>query len=213
MKNINKLSKIVAASLGTVATLGMLPQAAAETVSLQATVDVLNTFTLVQDNQINFGTIRAKASTDGANTAFITLPANATTNASVGTAVGANNTDVPGITELTAGSPGQYSVSGAASFTSLTISVDADSVNLTGTGIPPGKPTYLQLGTLRVRDSTGAETPLNTTGTTLPTIGDGTLTFTVGGTLSTQDTADLALTDGNYADGTYAGSLVLTVVY
>ena len=213
MKNINKLSKIVAASLGTVATLGMLPQAAAETVSLQATVDVLNTFTLAQSSQINFGTLRAKASTDSANTAFVTLSANAATNASTGTTVGANNTDVPGVTVLTAGAPGTYAVTGAANFTALQISVDADSVNLTGSGIPPGKPTYLQMGSLRVRDTAGTETPLNTTGTTLPTIGDGSLTFTVGGTLTTQDNADLALTDGNYADGTYAGSLVLTVTY
>jgi hypothetical protein len=215
MKNINKLSKVVAATLGTVATLGMLPQATAETVSLDATVDVLNTFSLVQDSAISFGVVRATASTDAANTAYVVLPASPTGAITNDTTTGANSTSVPAMSVLTAGAPGQYTVSGAAAFTSLNISVDSNSVNLVGSGIPPAKPSYFTLGSLTMKDATNPAKSLSSTPDTLTTLADGSLVFTVGGTLTTADNADTVtdFTDGNYQDGTYSGSLTLTVEY
>lgn len=216
MKNINKLSKAIATSLGTVALLGALP-ASAETVQLDASVTVLNTFTLAQTTALSFGTVRAKASTDNANTANIVLPPASGATATSGTAVGADNTDVPAMTTLTAGAQGVYAVTGAAAFTPLNMSISSNTIDLTLASAPPSAPNAFQLGTLRAVDGSGNEIPLVDSGVadgnTLSTDVNGALTFTVGGTLSTQDHASRAFTNGNYTDGAYSGSLTLTVDY
>lgn len=216
MNNINKLSKAIAASLGTVALLGTLP-VSAETVQINASVTVLNTFTLAQTTPLSFGTVRAKASTDNANTANIVLPPASGASATSGTTVGADNTDVPTMSTLTAGAQGVYAVSSAAAFTPLNFSVSSNSVSLTLASAPPTSPNAFTLSALRAVDGSGNEIPLVDSGVadgnTLTTDVNGALAFTVGGTLSTQDHASRAFTNGNYTDGAYSGSLTLTVDY
>lgn len=69
LKNIRYTMSIIAAC----AAIGMATDAKAQTVSMDATVVVQNTLTLVEDAQMNFGTLAAFKDTVGAQVASIVL--------------------------------------------------------------------------------------------------------------------------------------------
>ncbi|MCA1929494.1 hypothetical protein, partial [Rheinheimera sp.] len=101
----------VAAGVGLVAAVVSQGQAIAETVPSTASVTVQNTFTLAQVQALTFGTIRAVADPAGTQLGSIVVspnPAIAQTASTNGTNASAQ--------VITAGSAGQFSVTGAAPF-------------------------------------------------------------------------------------------------
>lgn len=201
--NVNK----VAAGVGLVAVVVGQGQALAETVPASASVSVQNTFTLTQVQPLAFGTIRAVAQADGANSATVVIspvPSTAPAAASLGTA---------SAQVITAGTPGQFSVAGAAPFANLNINFPATQTNLTAPASPPGTPKFFIAATTGwdayITSGPNANTAYNDSAPNLQTSATGDVNFNLGATLSTDNVA----TTLPYADATYNGNFNLVVVY
>jgi len=203
MNNLNKITKV----LGLTLVLAASSNALAATVNSTATVEVKNIVTLTEDATLNFGSVRATA--DDSNVAnFATLllnPADGTL-APVATAVGTS-----ALTSLSAGNPGTYTISDAANFTPMTLTLPAAATTLIASGVPATTPTFtVDDWTATVsggpNDGTDAETATN-----LTTDATGAVTFNVGATLSTIKSA--AGTATAYLDANYEGSYAIKVEY
>lgn len=202
--NVNK----VAAGVGLVAVVVGQGQALAETVPATASVSVQNTFTLTQVQPLSFGTIRAVAQADGANAATIVISP-VTSTAPVAASLGSASAQV-----ITAGTPGQFSVAGAAPFANLNINFPATQTNLTAPASPPGTPKFfIAAGTTgwaaQITSGPNNNTAYNDAAPNLQTSATGAVNFNLGATLSTDNVA----TTLPYADATYTGNFNLVVVY
>ena len=198
--NHNRITKVLSATLLTVVSTHSLAATAPST----ATVTVQNTFTLTEDTALSFGTVRATADPAGTHIGELALAADGTGTAST---TGANAS----MTELLAGSQGQFTVSNAAPFTDLTITFPAD-FELTATGAPPTSPTFDVLNAdwvATITSGANATIAYNTGTPNLQTASDGTVSFDVGTSLKTD--ADASTTA--YIDAAYTGSYTMTVDY
>lgn len=204
---MTKLTKI--ASAITLATLVSAP-VLAETTTGNAAVTVSNAFTLAEDSRLDFGTIRAQVSSaDGttANVVTMTLPANGTNPTVSETTAGTGNSVSASINVITAGTPGTFSVSGAAPNSVLNITLPASPFNLTTTS--GGASFEVTVNDAYITSGPNANRTYNASTDPLITDGTGAVTFDVGGTLST----DAAGSATNYRDQEYTGTYTMTVTY
>lgn len=170
-----------------------------------AQVTVLSTITMTETAALNFGTIAAFADdATNTNTALLTMPADGTGSAvtfPAGTAADAN------IVVIVEGNPGEFQVTGAAPNAVLSLTLGGE-VDLTDpSGSSTDEFTFL---------TDGYYMTLNGSGNTFTTDTDatGAMTFNVGGTIETIDTA---MASGAvlepYDDGTYTGTYTATITY
>lgn len=203
---MNKFTYLVAAA----AVIPMSLSHAAQTFTGSATVTVQNTFNFAEDSGIDFGTIRAQiGSNDNTNVNImtLTLPADGS-NPTVAITTNGDSSRQSTLNIITPGTPGMFSVSGAAPNAPLTITLPATPFNLTdGSGSGPifeGAITEAY-----ITSGVNANTTYNGTTILLETDGNGDATFQVGGTLSTDSTGNTS----NYQDVAYTGQYSITVSY
>jgi len=168
-----------------------------ENYTVSVTVD--NAFTMTETTPVSFGTISALSGVT--NSAVLTL------NGQTGVGVVVNPTDAGGaplahIIVITDGTPGVVTITGAPPSTTMTITnptaVTLDNPATTGEATFSADMNATGLGYL----VTGHHVLL-----THPTDAAGELVIQIGGTLTTQQTANL------YTDGTYTGTYSLVVAY
>jgi hypothetical protein len=216
----NKLYTVVAASaLITVSAVSTAQVSETST----ATVEVSNSFTFVQDTALSFGSLAIvqNRDLDGDGGADILNPPTYEVGADFSTVVseaGAYTGDeLSTIVEITPGTPASYSISNAARFTPISVTLagdtglvfdiapvvaanPADNVGLTGT--------LAYANTLVTNASANLNGAIpDPTGNVVDTDGTGTASFAVGATLSPN--ADSA----NFPDGDYTGTFTVTVAY
>lgn len=186
---------------------------AAENASFNGTVTVQNAFTLTNDADLNFGTLRANADTAGAAVSTIKLSANPAAASVITNATGAT------IAELVKGAPATFSVSGVSAFAFLTFDITGITGNITSVSPTPSGAAFFKVSDPSIRVLTGgnANTDLDLTDLTveagqLQVGGTGEATFSLGATLTTSsNTADTTTSD--YIDGDYSGTFALTLEY
>ncbi|GAB0110332.1 DUF4402 domain-containing protein [Pseudoalteromonas distincta] len=186
---------------------------AVENANFDATVTVQNAFTLTNDSDLNFGTIRASADTSGATSASITVSSNPATSAT--TLNGAASI----IAELVAGSPATFSVSGASAFAYLTFDLTNATGNITSVSPAPAGTAFFKVSAPSIRVLTGGNantnldlTDLTVTAGQLQVDGSGAATFSMGATLTTSNNTDDSTTL-DYIDGEYSGTFEVTLEY
>ncbi len=126
MKDLQNVRYTIAA-VAAVAALGFSTQANAQTASMDATVVVSNLLTLVEDSQLNFGTIVAFKDT-GANVATIVMNPDGTLGAPVN-----NAPAVIAVKDNAAATEAQITVTGGAEGASLNIEIDNVVAPINGT--------------------------------------------------------------------------------
>ncbi len=186
---------------------------AAENASFNGTVTVQNAFTLTNDADLNFGTLRANADTASAAVSTIKLSANPAAASVITNATGAT------IAELVKGAPATFSVSGVSAFAFLTFDITGITGNITSVSPTPSGAAFFKVSDPSIRVLTGgnANTDLDLTDLTveagqLQVGGTGEATFSLGATLTTSsNTADTTTSD--YIDGDYSGTFALTLEY
>lgn len=203
MNNLNKITKI----LGVTFVLAASNTVYASTAPATATATVQNAFTLTEDTALDFGTVRATADNTGAlNIAAIILAADGSvTTSAVGNA---------SLTQLSPGSVGQFSVSGAAAFTDLVITFPPD-FTLTAAVAPPGSPIFDVLAAdwvaiVRGGVNDGVAYNAAVGSENLQTDNTGAVSFDAGTSLKTDATVG---STGNYIDDVYNGTYTMTVDY
>lgn len=204
MNNINKITKI----LGVTFVLAASGNALAATVNSTASVTVTNVVTITEDAALNFGSVRATADVT-VNAAVLVLDS-ATGAVSAGTDIGTPTNAA--LSSLSAGNAGSYTVSDAANFTQITLTLPADdTVYLTATGVPSTNPRFA-VNTFEAtvfggtNDGLDATTPAN-----LVTDNTGSVSFNVGAELVT-DIRTTGIVE-TYIDAAYEGSYAVTVTY
>lgn len=187
--------------------------ALAESVTIPATVTVNNAINFTSTGSLDFGQVRATASTTAANCVGLVLPTASLTMvaASTGTQFAAACT-AAGTAKLQAvgGTPARptLSVTGVAPFTALSLTVPAAAVNLTAaTG--PGTAQF-QLVDFVARKTSGTAADLTAGAGNLATDATGAATVTIGATLITDPAAP---TTATYQDLAYSGTFDVTVTY
>ncbi|SBS26573.1 hypothetical protein MAQ5080_00556 [Marinomonas aquimarina] len=185
--------------------------ALAETATGNASVTVSNAFTLEETTPLSFGTIRAQVgsipSSDEAAYSELSLPADGS-NATVTNTASTGDGTASSINIIDPGTPGTFSVSGAAPNQVLVITPPGAFDLTTTTG---GAVFEVSIAEADIRITSGANANRTYSSGTNDLITDdsGSVTFDVGGTLSTD-------TDGNatnYRDVTYSGTYTMTVEY
>ncbi|MFT2109965.1 DUF4402 domain-containing protein [Marinomonas sp. 2405UD68-3] len=203
MAILNKQKSIV---IGSILLAGASSIAVAETVNTTATVTVQNAFNLTEVTPLNLGTLRATADPAGTETATVVIPAD-------GSAPTAATSGPPAaLSVLTAGTPATYTVDSAAGFTSLTLTLPGPTTTITvaAAAAPPGTPAFT-LGTFTgyITSGPNSGTAYTTATPNLQTDATGTVSFSVGATLTT----DATTTTSPYIDGDYTGTFPVIVVY
>ncbi|MCK5575037.1 MAG: hypothetical protein KAI28_04450 [Sphingomonadales bacterium] len=195
---INTKNALLLASALTVVGAG---SAIAETITGNASVTVQNALTLTEDVALSFGTVVAIADDLAANQTTLTVNADGTT--TVGAVAGAAR-----FIEVTAGNRGEFTVSGAAPQTNLTVTLPAAAIVLTdgAAGAVDTKQFDVDTFTKAIITAGGA-------GFTDTTTDTGTFTFGVGATLSTDTLAGAATLAVPYADVNFVGTYSIEVTY
>ncbi len=173
----------------------------AETVTGNASVTVLNAFTITETQPLSFGTLVAFADDDAAGAGGV---ATAELSSADG-AISITNAGNASLTEVSAGQVGIYTISGAAPNTAITLTLPT-SATLTD---PSGTETKnFTLGTF-TRTVVTSGTPFTT-----DTDATGTLVFNLGATLTTDATGASGSSAAEaYLDATYTGTYTVTADY
>lgn len=172
----------------------------ADAVDLVATADatLVTLITVVENTQITFGNIAVIPGTDDLAWGTLTLGADGTVTDPVAEANNAN------IVSLTGATPGNYTVFvGDAAAIPMTVTTGT-LVDLVNGGNDLLTLSAIDIGTLTTGTGTGGDC---SGGCVLTSAVDGNIIFPVGATIT------MAVGDGTYADGIYAGSFTLTAIY
>lgn len=204
-----------------IATLVMASSAAfaAETVTVPVSVSVNNAIDFTFTGTLDFGTVRATASSVALDCRILNLPANpASPIAAQGSypKTGDFNgvcTNVAPTAALTAvgGTPARpvFTVQGLAPFTALTLTLPTAVVDLSA--VLPGDYASFQVGDFTAYKTSAPVGNVPTTAGGLVADATGLATFTVGASLATDATV---FTGSNYQDGVpYSGTFDVTVAY
>lgn len=186
--------------------LGATSVVAQESVTSSASVVVQNAFDLAEVSAIDFGTVRATVDSDPTDdTASIhissfTLGTDGTVSGV--SAVGGATTE-SSMSVISNGTPGEFAISNASPFTTITISA-VSAFDIANASAAPGTAVFGVSNVLfreagATSDATSVTTDIN-----------GEINFTVGADLSTDDNA---AAQTNYSDGTYTGNFVMEVSY
>ncbi|MCP4320540.1 MAG: hypothetical protein GY787_01515 [Alteromonadales bacterium] len=199
MNNLNKITKI----LGVTFVLSASASTFAQTVNSTVTVGVQNAFTVTETTPLDFGTVRATAdATNAANFALLVLSPNGTY--TPGAAVGAS-----AISSLVPGTAGEFAISGAASFTNLTVTYPVDDADvLTTAGAPPLSPnfTIVSWNGIVVGGSNDGAVATNN----VQTDNTGAVGIKIGATLKTDKTTT---NTGAYIDAPYSAAYTFDISY
>ncbi|MBQ4831900.1 hypothetical protein J8L70_01465 [Pseudoalteromonas sp. MMG010] len=207
MKNIIKLTSIAAAfTFTSFATI-------AETTTVTASVTVQNSFEFTAGDPLNFGIIRATNGSSITDFASIELPALAGSNP-IYDATGANgDTAEVSVLDDTDLSPATFTIAGASGFTDIAIEdMSGTTVDMIAQDAPPGGPGFtLSDFTFYVVDGTnsGDSGDIDGTPAIITTDINGSATFSLGATLTTDKTVFTSYTD----DVAYTGDVSVTVNY
>jgi len=200
MNNLNKIAKFLSVTI----VLAASGTTSAATINSSATVTVNNVILLTEDAALNFGSVRATAEMTAAIGAVLILdPATGviSAGANVGTATTAE------LSSLSAGNAGSYSVSDAATFTELTLTLPSTAITLAASSVPTSNPVFTVDNFTATVVGTGQDATLPTN---LITDATGAVSFNVGASLGTDLSANTTTT---YIDADYTGSYTITVVY
>ncbi|MBF7072415.1 DUF4402 domain-containing protein [Glaciecola sp. MH2013] len=191
----NHMLKTIAATSIAVVSFAALSQ---QTEQTTASVTVQNAFTLTEDAALSFGTITASVFSTAS-----TYEVNAD---------GTFGNTGDNIRVLNPGSPASYTVAAAAPFADLQVRTLQDSVDLENSVAPPGSP-VLTLDTFTISDGTLSGTVNSAADSiALATDVNGTVTFTVGGTITLAGDITVA-NHGPLVDGDYEGTFSIEVSY
>jgi len=197
-KNILTTTKLLVVSALFATSVGVM----ADTQSITATVDVLNAVDLVKGSDISFGTLQVTTSDLDVSTYTLSSDPSAT----VGTTV---NGGTSAIQELTYGNPGSFTIDGVVADSQLTITlpdVATTPIDVPSTGGTPSN--IFQITALSAYDLLGFRAVTFSGGVgTIDADSTGSISFNVGGTLST------VLDTTAYADGSYSVDFDVTVAY
>jgi len=201
-KRNNLYTAVVASSA-----LMLTATAFAESTPGTASITVTNAFSLVETTPISFGEIQIANDTDAGTggVVTVTIPGNANpmTLQNAATEAEANGNI------LAQGTAGRFDITGAAPFTDLTITFPA-AFELTNSAAPPSTPAFSVLLAPATTFIVGGANDgvLYDAGGNLATDGTGAVGFSLGGVLTTDDTATAV-----YADGIYSGTYTMVVNY
>jgi hypothetical protein len=196
----NKLTRLFAVTAVSAAVMSGV--SFAETGAGTASVEVKNSFTVLQTTPLSFGQIAAIASEANAEVVTLQVFSDGTTADLVDDSAGAS---VASIVSITPGTAGTFTVSGAAPNTDLTIVLPTN-VELKDPSSADDKSFYL----------TDFTTTSITSGTAFSydTDATGTLVFNIGATLSTDNLiAANSTAQSLYKDVTFTGTYDVTVNY
>lgn len=204
--NFTKAAGVAVLAMGSSAVL-------AETVSVPASVTVNNAIDFTFTGTLNFGEVRAVADADLSDCAGLTLPANpASALATMSTATYCTASADAAMQSI-GGTPERpvFTIAGVAPFTELTLTLPSGTTNLTAATAPPDSPS-LELVDITAYKTSGTAGPIS--GGTITTDAAGGATFTVGGTLRTEQAA-ISGTPPNitYENLEYSGTFDVTVAY
>jgi hypothetical protein len=208
-----KSNQFKIALVATSLSLGASQAFAQENVSSTATVNVSNAFTLQEVAPIDFGTVRLSYFYDGTNAlspaAAITINANASPSTFV-VGVDGTGTSEAAFTEILPGAPAEYSITGAAPFTS--VQVTALPTATLSNPASPGANLALTVTTANF-EIVGGTNPgdVYTQGaatSNMITDATGAVGFLMGGTLTTPTSTAVT-----FGDGAYTGTYSVTVSY
>ncbi len=183
----------------------------AETANAVASVQVQNSFDFEVGDPMNFGIVRVTNGGDAADFASVVLPALAGSNPTYIATAGTTNTDAEiSVLDSTDFAPATFTISGASNFTDILIQSVTD-VDMTTQDSAPGGPgfTLSDFTYYVVAGSNTADTgDIDGSTSTVTTDIDGTATFSVGATLTTDKTVFT-----EYGDVSYTGDVAVTVEY
>jgi hypothetical protein len=193
--------------------------ALAETLTVPATVTVDNAIDFQFTGELDFGTVRATAATSAGHCAIIAVVAGAAAPA-VSAVAGVGADDLAACVSVGTTAALQsvggtlerpiFTLAGLAGFSSLTLTLPAAGVFLSGTGLPPGSSRFL-LGNFTAHQLTGGSTGAITTSITAN--GTGAASFNVGAQLATDPALATGLGVGYQNNIAYTGSFDVTVNY
>lgn len=193
----NKLTRLLA--LTAVSTALISGTTFGETQTFTASVEVRNSFDLIETVPLSFGVISAIYGDDATDFATLTIDSDGTTADTITDGLAAAR-----IVPIAAGTAGQFTIENAAPNTVLTITplVDFDLTDPSG-----GTSRQFQVSNFTLESiSSGTAFAFDTDAT-------GTLVFNVGATLTTDIQVLAAGTPGPYDDTTYTGTFDITVNY
>jgi hypothetical protein len=207
MNNLNKITKILGATLVLTAS-SYTSNALAASVNSTATTTVQNAFVLTEDTALDFGTVRAtQDASGGTNISKLKLSSSDGTITLTADPAGTST-----LSQLSAGSVGQFTVSGAAAYVDLKIVVPG-TFNLSNATAPSTSPDLvvtLPEFTVRGGANDGDAYVATTGNENLQTDSTGTVSFDLGATLSTDTATD---TTTQYIDDVYSGTYAIEVTY
>lgn len=198
MKNKNILALAVLAAT-TVTSMNVMA------LTSTATVTVKNAFDITEVAALDLGTVRATADLTAASVKVATLIVDPDTG------VGAATDDTATIGQLTAGTPGSFSITGLAPYQALKIAAPAASTLKLVPHPAGGAYFHIKDFTFWV---TSIPTPAAYTASSAELIANATgeATFTVGATITTSDVGT-DLTTAQYQDAAYSGNYDITISY
>ncbi|WOT05604.1 DUF4402 domain-containing protein [Shewanella youngdeokensis] len=202
MKNVSIVASAVSLALVVAASSPVL----AESQTTTASVTVKNTFELTIDKPLSFGEIRVKNDDNGTDpdTATVTVFAD-DAKAPIAASDGNASAQI-----LTAGTPGEVSVSGVAAFTGLSIVLPTGPIDVDAASAPPGTPGFtLVVDDAFITSGTNAGKTYESGNSLLTADETGAASFNFGGILTT----DVDAATGTYIDGEYTGSFAIEVNY
>lgn len=171
-----------------------------------ASVEVKNTLDIVETTSLNFGTIAAVAGSDDTNAATLVL------DPSTGEVTAKATADSGSITPIdkTNVSPGTFTVSNAARYTNLNITLpkDADTIELKMENAAPESLKFTLGKFTAYANDKAVELNATTGAGKARTDENGNLVLLVGATLNTQKGGD-----ASYDDAVYSGTYDVTIKY
>ncbi|AXT72115.1 DUF4402 domain-containing protein [Vibrio natriegens] len=171
-----------------------------------ASVEVKNTLDIVETTSLNFGTIAAVAGSDDTNAATLVL------DPSTGEVTAKATADSGSITPIdkTNVSPGTFTVSNAARYTNLNITLpkDADTIELKMENAAPESLKFTLGKFTAYANDKAVELDATTGAGKARTDENGNLVLLVGATLNTQKGGD-----ASYDDAVYSGTYDVTIKY
>lgn len=173
--------------------------------TFNATAEVLNTITLTETTPLNFGTIFAVADADADDTTLATLVVSTAGAVSQGSATDGGGGTASNLVALGGHVAGLLTISGAAAFTDLTVTVGTGATLVSlihSSGSPNVTPFTLD-----------AIVTSPASGSTGQTDASGGLTILVGGTIGAEEGGTGTNFTSGYLDGTYTGSYDVSVSY
>lgn len=188
--------------------------ALAETVTVPATVTVNNAIDFSFTGTLDFGEVRATASTNAAECVGLVLsPTSLTLTAAALTTTASCSAAGDAVIQAVGGTVARpvFTIAGVAPFTPLDLTLPNADIAMVGVGVPGTTPEFiLRAFTVQKTSAPAAAVPLTAGAGTITTDAGGGAVFTVGANLVTDNSAP---STGTYEDVAYVADFDVTVAY